>query len=737
MIELVFVGAMLPAVPVIDTIPNADIIMTQAYETVNPYVCISLTEQRIPTLEILKENIDKYLQAPSATTEELSDLLTQRQKTTKDLLANLITKHSCEVTANLLNKASETAKHIEDIITAEHLTNNQVFAFRYNQNRQTLLNSPQLTSDSKFRGLFQQVPRHANNKSDAPLFINSQILTRDILNHDYLKAIETYNLLISTSDEMSPLLHANILVNGAIITDLVKHPNDALQMLENAVLVLDTQHYMYSHALLANQVALVFATKKIYNKAIFYQEQFLNTIEKIPQDTNKYVRGLIDLAKMYRSIGQRDTAYLLLQKAHHILNINTFAQMELYYLDLGMEYYQTKSYQNAITTLSFAYQEAHKNLMYDLRFKSGSYLVLSLLQTNQLERAERIITELGELSKYVSVPNEAMEDFALLKAQLQAKKKKYKDAYETMLDLFKEHVKIKTYLENQYATQEQRRIILQNNINTKTDENANIMAMIRDTATLPSLLLTLLFLLMLLLSLYLHRKYESYRRRVEEFEENKRYSALFSLPNEQQLLSDLRDLGIEHRHDNTTMTNIVTNEKQLIHISLPDLSDMNITAGSTATMKFFKVFREQLKAVAEEDDNANIYELTKSRYIILHNKISEQRTIDLCNAYHEKLSHILTDLHISSRICLGIIDYPFLTHNPYSIDSHKILELSLMSIYGAMQLPGINTWVKLTAKNITKNLLTSGEIRLCVKEAIRHDAIKVQASHDKNMIKWD
>lgn len=717
MIEFAFIGAMLAAYPLenLSNVPNS-VQVAQHFENINPYECVRIIDYNLPLLEQKSQNTNSI--------KEKSD-------SARDIIFALLAKQSCQITANDLDGASNTTNIISQYKLDKTNFAVEKFIFNYNLNRLKL----QQFSKNEFIDFYKNL----NIPSDSFNYIKIQELTWLNLSKEYLQAAINYNAISkqSNNDTLPANLQAALYFNGYISKQIDLNFNDSLELLDKAVDALNSENYSYTQAIIASQAAKVYADLNMYDKAIYYQEIFLKVIEKIPEKINEYIIGIEILSELYSNNRNVDQSYMLLIKADNLLNIvsHPIDEMCNVRLKIGLHYLNLNNTQKAISTLKTA------NSDYKVINNNEGFINSTLALANAYITAGQVTNAKNTLS---SISNEQLSQLsntqkfqlALNSARIEAKRNNYKEAFNQLLNILNnKQIDTETPTNNKQKNYMYSQLLPKHNVVVESkiashDNNDSFF-------TISWSLLLVLILFMQLIIIRLNNNNKQLRHKLEDEIENRRYTTEINLSNEQDFLNFLLDLGADFKNNNIkTIPSLIIHEKEIYHLYIPALSNLNINVGNAHANQIFNIFRDKIKSF--NSTTSRIFELANDRFIIIRDVQSEITTETACNYYFEMFGKFLNELRLQTRICIGTIDYPFLTKTPYELDSRKILELTLIALSGSISLSTKdNTWLRLTAITISKNFLISGDIRQCVLDGIRKNLIKIMSSHDKSIINWN
>ncbi len=762
MLEFIFVGALLPAYPMENL--NIDetarpILLAHSAEYRNPYTCINIIDNYLPKLQA-SENL--YLQTmglipnngnvSADTNDELNNSFKTENKNlahkiykktpyTYNHLLALITKHSCLITADKLDDAKKIEKIIEDFNLSQNRYPIANFVFNYNLNRQILLENNE-TSSIRFANLYSLGNANSRANTINKYYSMVQELNKHNVTQSYLESINLFNI-ISKSFEFQNLpvdLKVNILYNGFIITSLLNKPSLAISMLEEAINTSSSSKYTYLNAKLAKFTASIFAKNSFYSKAITLQEKYLHAIEDIPFEADKYLEGLVTLAEYYQANFNYDIAYTYLIKANNLLNARSIGA-NFYDLRLRIAnlFLQSKNKRAAINVTKDTYEYFKDTGDNNYLFNSAILYMDALLKNRQTDKVSKLIPQINKLQKDAPDTLEANQRFYFAKARFYARKGDYKNAYRNLnygLKIQKSvHEMIPQIMAEQdhYQKLAQREKAMQKDLVAQfLEKNSEIFSIMHYT-----LLIVILWLLLIIYRIY--SKYKNVLREKENIEDNLRYQKPVDIASISDFLNKLRTLSEQFIYQEKIKTNLalIPTEKEIFHIYFPGLNNLSINIGDAHANFIYNIFKTRLKELFQKA-NAELYEVNIERYIVLSNIQADNTVKDTCEALFEKLQVILNELRINSRICIGVIEYPFIIKHPINQDTSKILELSLIALKGATNInPPQNTWLKLTFLSSNKDFISKGNIRQTVLDGIRKKHIRIISSNTETLIDWE
>ena len=139
-LELVFAGAMIPSYPtetLISSESSVPILFAHQMEYKNPYTCVKMIDNYLPKLKA-SEKIYLNTKNISPSTNQANgedEIITPNTQYTDDYILALITKYSCLITSDQLDKASEVSNQIKKL----NINNNNypIFNLLYSFNLKT------------------------------------------------------------------------------------------------------------------------------------------------------------------------------------------------------------------------------------------------------------------------------------------------------------------------------------------------------------------------------------------------------------------------------------------------------------------------------------------------------------------------------------------------------------------------------------------------------------------------
>jgi hypothetical protein len=747
MIEFVFAGVLLPAYP-IENIKTEDtpiqILNASNIEYQNPHNCIKIIDNYLTTEynhTISLANVPDETQ--DGTSENISDknLDAFKHFSYNEILAN-ITKYSCLISSDQIEEAEDLASKISSSNIKKHPKLN--FVFKYNLNRQILLNAE---SNSKFE--FTNLDPLANFSKDAKLnklnkqYISILNLNKNILKENFIDSTITLNT-ISNNLEIDKLpidLRANLLYNSYILLTIANKSTLALNILEETISTTNTPKYSYLNNIYTNVTAIIFAKYNLYNKAIQYQQKYLKAFEKQPEEFLKYLYGIVNLAEFYQYNLNQDLAYTYAIKAHNLLE--TFSEKTKHLFDLRLRVAsiigKLNSNNSAENIIKKYYLYFKNNANNENIFKIGLIYLDTLIKNNDLYKAKKLLDELTKLQNSITFSIKYNHEFYLVKAHYYEKLNKYKTAYENL-----EHaIKIQDSLHNKIpkiiTEQEDLKKIAIEELKTHNNLMQKFSKIFNEDAEFISAAhySLLLFVLLLLLIIFrINHKYKTLLMNSEQLEDNEKYLKSTELPTLNEFLNKMRDISTVLNNQNSKNITKILPEKNIFHIYLPGLTNLNLNIGNTHANFTYNIFKSKLKDSIELK-NGLLYEIAPDRYIIIFEQNADHTVKDKCQENFELIQEFLKELHVHSRICIGVIDYPFINNHLINLDISKIFELSQIALQGALNINNSeNTWLKISAMTKNKDFMTKGEIRHNVLDGIRKKHLRIISS-DNESIDWE
>ena len=739
-LELVFAGAMIPSYPtetLISSESSVPILFAHQMEYKNPYTCVKMIDNYLPKLKA-SEKIYLNTKNISPSTNQANgedEIITPNTQYTDDYILALITKYSCLITSDQLDKASEVSNQIKKL----NINNNNYPIFNllysFNLNRQILLDKHG-TSAQKFINLFSLGDASLRGNQLNQFYINIQDFNKQIILESYFEATNNFNLL-TKAHEIQTLpndLKSSLLLNGYFLMNMFGKNSFALKMLEEALSLTAQDKYTYLHAKTARFVATIFAQNNIIDKAISYQHEYLHGIENIPEEELNYIEGLVTLAEFFDKYSKKDIAYTYAVKAYHLFEAIPEKIQNQYELRqrIAKIYLNSKNYRVASVILKKNYEFFLTTKDNQYIFDSGVLYADSLIGENKTQEATTLIKHLENLKNINKNIENSNDQINLLKSKFYFKTNDFEKAYHY---LEKSNLKDQDVIEENQTdnpktitpSRENERTIDINLIDRFIETNNQIIEF-------AFYLFLLVILILLLIIVKLYHYYKKMKRDKENYDDNERFLQNTVLPSKQDFMNYIRSYNVNLKLENEK--NSIDYEKQIFHVYLPGLSNLNITIGEAHASFVYNILKSNLKDI--NNSTTNLFQLSTERYIIIKDKDDECTISESCEKIFEELKLILKELRVKSLIYIGIIDIPFGYDNFIINDSSKVLELSLIALNGATILSKEeNSWLKLSLQNKFNEISHKSEIRQYVLDGFRKNYIIAIGSESTKNIDWE
>ncbi|TCI02994.1 tetratricopeptide repeat protein [Corallincola luteus] len=497
-------------------------------------------------------------------------------------------------------------------------------------------------------------------------------------------------------------------------------------------------------AYIFGRLGLVYKQLSNYSRAQDYVERSAEIYQSLNDDSN-LAHSLNFLGTIYEQQGQYDTALLHYLNALELTrNHPTATKLGLLYHNIGQIYLHQDDYVNAQRYLERSLQElttASRD-----HYLGASHLLMAKLKHKQnsvseaLQHAHQSL-KLSSESEYLFTPAEAH----LLLATLYADKELFADAYHHQRKASDYQRPDKALLppaqvsDERYQQQQLQRTLqsLRNQLEDTSIEHEQ-----QSSWLIISLAITAICVLLLILIL---RLYLSNKRQTVE------------LKKQQFLHPTTGLLGTQHLHD-FLKQKITDAQKQheifysesdaqgkdhksfYLLIELPVLKQVYVQKGFKAGRLFDAKFGELIQAnITSELKFFHPREYVLCACLTGTNYLTSAQAVKKVQAILDDIFEALALSERARLYSIGVISMPFLSKASRAIDSNNLPELLVLALNGANQLRVINgesAWVTLHAIDATPGTLFNNDARTGCLLGLRKGLVKVQASHDKQLIEW-
>ena len=127
------------------------------------------------------------------------------------------------------------------------------------------------------------------------------------------------------------------------------------------------------------------------------------------------------------------------------------------------------------------------------------------------------------------------------------------------------------------------------------------------------------------------------------------------------------------------------------------------------------------------------------RYIIVKKPEVDIDAEDNGRMIIQIIESILKDLHLGTVVNIGSINYPFISSEPYSLESNRIFELTSLALAGARDISENgqkSSYIKFMAYRVDKNSIQDGATYVKAISCIRKGGIKVISVPKEENINW-
>lgn len=731
MLSLAIVALLLPSYPS-SALPNVPepILLAQHYEGINPYECIKYAT-------IYLEKLEKN--------EDINDV------TTSQKLYALNTLASCQITAEEISSAQKTLELISQIpaqndsiseqihILAEH-NRQRIHMYELSQNSIRQRDSSHAATP-EFRGPLQienlknySYLMNAINSIHAGNFIEAGSTI------DYINKSIKYNR--SSDDNIWSMLY---LTNSYLYQECEKQ--------NRAFFYLGKLHKHYKNnkqdfyaAIIAREMALYLYHAGFYSQAIMKQRSFLKIIERIPELTTKYIRGIAELSIYELKAGNTSSSYSMLLKSELLLEnegieINDLA---FAYKQLGYAFKMNGDRPRAIKYLNAAAEifksEKSTNNYYDAIIN----LCEMYLASNQYDKAQEILNEIEDIVPILSTNNKILS--AYLRAKFLASRRNYQQAYTTLKNVFeqKQNELFTSVKENNIPKSKTEPNILEQSLFV-TDSKANnrfnselaenMLTPFIDRSTYFMLVISLALLVFLLIT---YRRNNKYKKELYAYAENKTFYTNMELPGEKELISYLFSLNYNNKVENKKSSLPLPQEREIFNIFIPCFSKMAIEKGNDKTKQIERIIIDKILHTYDYA-SGKLFKIGNDRFVLIKNKDPNTDSQKSCDKLLKDIEQYLSEIHLSNTICIGGIEYPFLLNSTNELTELKLNELSILALCAANHITtetNKSSWVLFPSISLERKFNFSGDLREIATEAFERGILHYYVSHGRETLNW-
>ena len=488
---------------------------------------------------------------------------------------------------------------------------------------------------------------------------------------------------------------------------------------------------------LAENMSQIFEQQGDLKQALHFSELACDQLQRFG-NAEWLAQGLIRLAGLNRQANDANLALSLLFNALDIYRTldrpQAFAQLNL---EIGKTYLKLGDLAAARTYL-IAARNSYKRQQ-DPQGELETLVTLSELYLRQKE-PEMAISVLENLPAALNKGSPADLERHYLLAQAYEYKGQYLQAlghYKQFAIQPKTAALIGHVTENEQFRDNYLRAELERNVDNLRQQQQQL-AEERTRYLWLTAVTTFLIGVLCYVLLQMNRRQSQSRASVSQLKEQLGQAPFSHLPNQYQLHEALALLekdpatGFCEPEDNSNY-----HARHFIHISLPALRRLCERVGTEKAEQLQQRLTDQLIGLCAADEQ--LYQLAESRFLLLQPHVEGSTLVASAEAWSARLTPIMTELQLDSRVVMGLVHFPFLTRCPRAVGSQQVVELSLIALAAADQIAEKcqqTSWVELSAIDCQQAAFFNGVFRAQALRAIDKGLVKVNALHGKHLIDW-
>lgn len=723
----------LPSLPLETTLMPGPLVEAQQQESSHPEHCIQLSQQFLQ-----RELVDKVLPAltqnPSAYRETTERYRTRQQSVEATLIyAHCLTRQSQDVLAQQMFTQAAREAHQFNLPTLEAIAYFQL-------GRQALLaNNDYKTAQAQLHKLQHQL--RTTTVSNALLPLYAQLLQTSLnveLHRFEIAQKELTNLRdLLTTNTLPAALDIAILTLSGDYHDARQQNEMALASYADALRIAISQNETLLQAQLAEKMSLIFEQNGNLPQALHFSEMACDQWQRIGNG-DWLAQGLIRLAALNREANDPNLALSLLFNALDIYrNINRPLSLAHLNHEIGKTYLKIGN-RAAARTYLIAARNSYK-LNRDRQGELATLITLSALHLQQHE-PELAIALLESVPTQSDLSAPAIPELHYQLSQAYEQKGLFRQA----LSHFKQFAAGSEATSNRYQHQGNEqfrdnylRVELERNVNNLKQQQQQL-AQERTRYLWLTAVTTLLIGVLCYVLLRMNRRQSQSSANVHQLKQQLGQAPFSHLPNQYQLQETLEQLDQRPEVDvGEPEDDLTHNARHFIHISLPALRRLCERVGTEQAEQLQQTLTDRLIAMCTEREQ--LYQLAESRFLLLQPHTPGSSLVASAEFWISRLTEMLIELKLDNRVVMGLVHFPFLTRCPRAIESHNVVELSLIALAAADQIAEkcqLTSWVELSAIDCQQAAFFNGVFRARALEAIDKGLVKVNALHGKQLIEW-
>ena len=709
------------------------LVEAQQQEVVHPERCIQLSR-----LFLQRELADKVLptltQNPSAYRETSERFRTRQQSVEATLIVG-----SCLHRVQLEDQAAQMFEQAAQDAKKFRLPTLEAMAY-FQLGRHALQQQKYATARESLQQL-QTIVTH-NQVSNPRLPFYAQLLQAglsiELRQFDAAKTeLASLNSQLKSSELPPGLTIAILTMNGDY--DLgMQHQELALANYADALHLASSQDDLLAQIDLAENISRIFEQQGDLKQALHFSELACDQLQRLG-NAEWLAQGLIRLAELNRQANDANLALSLLFNALDIYRTTTRPQaLSKLNHEIGKTYLKLGNLAAARTYLIAAINgyKLHRDAQGEL----ASQVTLSelYLRKNEPEMAISLLESMPAPQK----GSEADLERHYLLAEAYEHKGQYLQAL-SHLKLFaatphNSHLSDNpTQNSNDQFRDNYLRVELERNVDSLRNQQQQLAAE-RTRYLWLTAVTTLLIGVLCYVLLQMNRRQNQSRANMSQLKEQLGQAPFSHLPNQYQLHEALALLekdpatGFCEQDDTTEY-----HARHFIHISIPALRRLCERVGTEKAEQLQQALTDKLIALCATDEQ--LYQLAESRFLLLQPHTAETTLVASAEAWSARLTPLLMELQLDSRVVMGLVHFPFLTRCPRAVGSQQVVELSLITLAAADQIAEKcqqTSWVELSAIDCQQAAFFNGVFRTQALRAIDKGLVKVNALHGKHLIDW-
>ncbi|MGN1394076.1 MAG: hypothetical protein ACI4V7_08620 [Succinivibrionaceae bacterium] len=721
MVNSLFLALLLPTLPMED-IPNVpqNIILAHSYENKNPHLCIQINKNYLNYL---------YEENNYSKSNHFSNRIFA--------LNSLI---SCEININNIKAAKE---YFDIIKIIQRLANNP-YAELLSKISEMKISAAENKSFTK-PNLEKIIPTKQltiDLKEDIQQISNVYQLANDYINKNYAKLTKFY---IEDFDNKIKLDNASYikylipnLYMGYSLSEKLELKSLHKKYFDLYITYLNSNNFNYTKAWVYSNLANDFYNKDIFIQAVYNQEIVISILEKIPEDKIFYIDELFKLLKYYKANNDESKALMLLSKLDYLIKSHYPNNYEKN-IELAKNYVQIRMYKKALETIERISEVVKIDLSDNNSINNILYYAVACINTNKLKIANQILEYINP--RYQSLPIEQKYFYNYVSTLYNLKDGNINDALNFIQKIPFEHLTIppenlsitEQDLINKYKDFQSRQLFSRNNFDIlKVIDNQNELY-------ISISIFILIILILMLFSYHLNHKNKELKKTIFIYDEKDNFQNNNFDGNFFSYIINLNNAIEEFLVNGRLASSPSVAIKEFYHIYIPGFSNLNVKIGGEHTNQLLNIFKDKLYSNLDESDK--VFSLADNRYIICKNtnntSVNQSYSILL-----NKICNILTELQIDNTVIMGVINYPFPPHMQPNIKTPKIIEISLLSLAGAMDIyrhHHKSCWLKFIPTNINMENIHDSDLRIAIIHEIKRGNIKVISDNENQArdIDWN